>query len=91
LEIVMVNVWEHRDARTEALHFCEVHKIQGPVLLDATGEYIGRLGLRGVPNNILVNRKGIVEAVGATTPDEIRATLTRLLLPFGRGRRTGSP
>ena len=81
----MVNVWEHVDARAEARHFCEVHKIQGPVLLDATGEYIERLGLRGVPHNVVVDKRGIVQAVGATTPDEIRATLTRLLLPFGRG------
>lgn len=79
----MINVWEHGDARREALHFCEIHGITGPVLLDATGEYIDRLGLRGVPNNLVVNKKGIVVAVGATTPDEIRATLTKLLLPFG--------
>ena len=79
----MVNVWEHTNAREEARHFCEVHKIQGPVLLDTTGEYIRRLGLRGVPNNIVVNKRGIVQAVGATTPDEVRATLTKLLRPFG--------
>jgi hypothetical protein len=79
----MINVWEHGDARAEALHFCKIHGIEGPVLLDATGEYINRLGLRGVPNNLVVNKKGVVVAVGATTPDEIRATLTKLLLPFG--------
>ena len=79
----MVNVWEHRDARSEALHFCEVHKIKGPVLLDVTGEYIGRLGVRGVPMNIVVDKNGIVQAVGTTTPDEIRATLTKLLRPLG--------
>jgi Tfp pilus assembly ATPase PilU len=79
----MINVWEHGDARREALHFCEVHGIQGPVLLDATGEYIARLGLRGVPNNLVVDRRGIVVAVGATTPGEIRSTLTKLLLPLG--------
>jgi hypothetical protein len=83
LEIVMVNVWEHKNARDEALHFCKIHGIQGPVLLDPTGEYINRLGLRGVPNNVVVNRKGVVTAVGTTTPDEVRATLTKLLLPFG--------
>jgi hypothetical protein len=79
----MVNVWEHVNARDEALHFCKIHKIEGPVLLDAAGEYIDRLGLRGVPINIVVNKKGIVQAVGTTTPDEVRATLTKLLLPFG--------
>jgi hypothetical protein len=83
LEIVMVNVWEHVNARDEALSFCKVHNIQGPVLLDATGEYISKLGLRGVPVNIVVNKKGIVQAVGVTTPDEVRSTLTKLLNPFG--------
>ena len=33
--------------RKEALHFCKIHNIQGTVLLDATGEYIDRLGIRG--------------------------------------------
>ena len=83
LEVVMVNVWEHVNARDEALHFCKIHKIESPVLLDTQGEYIGRLGLRGVPNNIIVNKKGIVQAVGTTTPDEVKDTLTRLLRPFG--------
>ncbi len=81
----MVNVWEHVNARDEAVHFCKVHNIQGPVLIDASGEYIERLGLRGVPINVIVNKKGIVQAVGTTTPDEVRATLTKLLMPFGGG------
>lgn len=82
----MVNVWEHVNARDEALHFCKVHKIEGPVLLDAKGEYVDQLGIRGVPYNIIVNKKGIVQAAGVTTPDEVRATLTKLLNPFG-GRK----
>ena len=53
------------------------------MLIDATGEYIARLGLRGVPHNVVVDKKGIVQAVGVTTPDEVRATLTRFLNPFG--------
>lgn len=83
LDIVMVNVWEHVNCRDEALHFCKIHNIQGTVLLDPTAEYITRLGLRGVPINVLVNKKGIVEAVGMTTPDEVKATLMRFFLPFG--------
>lgn len=79
----MINVWEHLKAQDEAQHFCSIHKLQCPVLLDTEGEYMTRLGLRGVPINILVNKKGIVKAVGMTTPDEVRATLTKLLLPFG--------
>jgi hypothetical protein len=79
----MINVWEHVDPVKEAKHFCKVHGIEGPVLIDASAEYITRLGLRGVPHNVVVNKKGIVQAVGTTTPDEVRATLTKLLLPFG--------
>lgn len=77
----MVNVWEHLNARVEAQHFCEVHGIEGTVLLDEDGRYIEALGLRGVPINVLVDEHGIVRAVGATTPDELRETLTRLLTP----------
>lgn len=81
----MVNVWEHVNARDEALHFCKIHNIEGPVLIDSKAEYINQLGLHGVPVNVVVNKKGIVQAVGTTTPDEVRATLTKLLLPFGGG------
>ena len=79
----MVNVWEHVNARDEARKFCEIHQIEGPVLLDADGEYVTRLGIRGVPHNVVVNKSGIVQSVGTTTPAEVRATLTKLLLPFG--------
>lgn len=79
----MINVWEHLKAQEEAKHFCSVHKLQCPVLLDTEAEYMTRLGLHGVPMNIVVNKKGIVQAVGMTTPDEVRSTLTKLLLPFG--------
>ena len=48
------------------------------MLLDHTGEYARRLGVHGVPMNILVDQRGMVCAVGATTPDEIRAALTTL-------------
>lgn len=79
----MVNVWEHVNARDEAIHFCKIHNVQGTVLLDAQADYISQLGLRGVPINVVVNKKGIVQAVGTTTPDEVKKTLTKLLLPFG--------
>lgn len=79
----MVNVWEHVAARREALHFCEVHGIAGPVLLDESGDYIARLGLRGVPANLIVDEHGVVRAVGVTTPQEILRTLTELFSPAG--------
>jgi predicted DsbA family dithiol-disulfide isomerase len=55
-----------------------VHGLDHPVLLDHTGEYARRLGVHGVPMNILVDQRGMVRAVGATTPEEIRAALTTL-------------
>lgn len=75
----MVNVWEHLDARAEALHFCRIHNIDGPVLLDETGAYIEQLGIRGVPMNVVVDEHGEVRAVGATTPEELQAVLSELL------------
>ena len=85
LDLVMINVWEHIKPTEEAVHFCSIHKLQNPVLIDAQGEYMTRLGLRGVPINILVNKKGIVQEVGMTTPDEVKATLMKMFLPFGMG------
>jgi predicted DsbA family dithiol-disulfide isomerase len=55
-----------------------VHGLDHPVLLDHTGEYARRLGVHGVPMNILIDQGGAVRAVGATTPDEIRAALATL-------------
>ncbi len=73
-----MNVWEHQDARQEAEHFCAVHGIDGTVLLDETGGYAERLGVRGVPLNYLVDAGGIVRFVGATTPREMEECLTAL-------------
>jgi hypothetical protein len=83
LDIVMVNVWEHVDSRKEAMHFCGIHNINGTVLIDTGNEYVNRLGITGVPFNLVVDKKGIIRAAGMTTPDEVKATLMRLLLPFG--------
>lgn len=79
----MVNVWEHVASREEAIHFCKVHNINGTVLIDRGNEYINRLGITGVPFNLVVDRKGIIRAAGMTTPDEVKSTLMRLLMPFG--------
>lgn len=78
----MVNVWEHVNSQKEAMHFCGIHNINGTVLIDDGNEYINRLGVNGVPFNLVVDRKGIIKAAGMTTPDEVKANLMRLLLPF---------
>ncbi len=67
------------DARTEARNFADIWGIGGTVLLDETGEYAARLGIQGVPTNVLVDEHGVVRAVGVTTPGELNAAVDDLL------------
>lgn len=78
LDIVMINVWEHHDAAGEARQFCQVHGVEGTVLLDETAEYLGRLGVRGVPFNLVVDESGIVRAAGVTHPGELEAAVASI-------------
>jgi hypothetical protein len=75
----MINVWENTDPRQEAADFAAVWDIGATVLLDGTGEYAARLGIRGVPTNVLVDASGIVRTVGGTTPAELHAAVGELL------------
>ncbi|MEV5707199.1 hypothetical protein [Actinoallomurus sp. NPDC052274] len=72
-------MWESRDARREARHFAKVWGIEGTVLLDETGTYAARVGIRGVPTNVLVDERNIVRAVGVTAPADLHAAVDRLL------------
>ncbi|GAA4517204.1 hypothetical protein GCM10023191_089310 [Actinoallomurus oryzae] len=56
-------------------------QIDGTVLLDETGQYAGRLGIRGIPTNVLVDEHGIVRTVGVTEPAELNAAVEELLAP----------
>lgn len=75
----MVNVWESVDPVREAQQFCDIYGVAGTVLVDATGALPTLLGIRGVPMNVFVDADGTVCEVGATTPDELKAAITRLL------------
>ncbi|HET7407768.1 MAG TPA: thioredoxin fold domain-containing protein [Mycobacteriales bacterium] len=79
LDIIMVNVWESVDPAGEARHFCDIYGVEGTVLIDETGDYAAALGIRGVPMNVFVDTDGTAVEVGATTPDELKAAITRLL------------
>jgi hypothetical protein len=79
LDVILINVWENTDPRQEAANFAAVWDIGATVLLDGTGEYAARLGIRGVPTNVLVDAHGVVRTVGGTTPDELDAAVGRLL------------
>ena len=74
-----MNVWEGVGAREEAERFRELWGIGGPVLLDESGEYARRLGIRGVPTNVLVDADGTVRAVGVVRPDELEREVDRLV------------
>lgn len=79
LDIILIDVWEGVDARSEADFFRQVWDIQGTILLDETGDYARSLGIRGVPTNVVVDAEGIVRAVGVTAPDELHPVIDALL------------
>ena len=79
LEVILINVWEGTDPQAEAQRYCELWDIEGTVLLDETAEYARRLGLRGVPTNVLVDAKGVVREVGASTSASLEAAVARLV------------
>ena len=53
--------------------------LEGTILLDETGRYAARLGIRGVPSNVVVDSSGLVRAVGVTTPAELEDAVSSLL------------
>ena len=79
----MVNVWEGVNAHAEAKDFCQLWGVEGTVLVDESGEVAERLGVRGVPTNVLVDSDGTVTTVGAATPEALEAAARRLLGPDG--------
>jgi hypothetical protein len=74
----MINIWEGVNAAAEARHFADVWGLEGTILLDETGQYAGRLGVRGVPCNVAVDSAGRVRAMGAT-PAELHQAVATLL------------
>ena len=75
----MINVWESVDAASEARNFAAIWGLEGTMLLDETGEYAARLGIHGVPCNVVVDAQGLVRAVGMTTPEELNQAVSSLL------------
>jgi hypothetical protein len=75
----MINIWESIDAAAEARRFAAVWGLEGTVLLDETGQYAARLGVRGVPFNLAVDSTGLVRAAGLTTPRELQQAADSLL------------
>jgi hypothetical protein len=77
--VVLIDLWEGTDPRPEVERFCELWGINGPILVDESAEYARRLGVRGVPTNILVDGDGIVRGFGLVRLDELEAAVADLL------------
>ena len=87
--MILIDVWEGGDSPQRAREYCERWGIRGTVLLDEEGAYAKRVGVRGVPTNVLVDEAGTVRAFGAGNPDELDAHVDQLLRdasPEGPGR-----
>lgn len=78
LDIVLVNIWEGSGAAEEAAGYCQRWGIEGTVLLDETAAYARALGIRGVPTNVFVDDFALVQAVGATTSEDLLREAARL-------------
>jgi hypothetical protein len=76
---VLVSVWEGSEARPEVERFRELWGIDATILLDESGDYARRLGIRGVPTNVLVDAEGIVRDVGLVRLDDLHAAVDRLI------------
>ncbi len=74
-----MNVWEGDDPFGEARDFCTLWGVDGPVLVDVDGSAARRLGIRGVPTNVVVDEDGTVVCVGASTPAALEEQVDRLL------------
>lgn len=74
-------MWEGTDAFTEARTFCKLWGVKGTVLVDERGALVEKLGIRGVPTNVLVDVDGTVRAIGASTPRELESAVRELLGP----------
>ena len=74
------------NAAREAEAFCALWGIPTDrVLLDESGGYARELRIPGVPTNVLVDARGIVRAVGVSTPGELHAAVDEMLAsPRGR-------
>jgi hypothetical protein len=78
--MILVDIWEGTDARPEVQRFCDMWGIESTILLDETGEYARRLGVRGVPTNVLVDADGTVRAFGLSRLHELEHAVEDLLL-----------
>ena len=76
--MILVDIWEGTEPRPEVERFCEMWGIKGPILLDPDLKLAGRLGVRGVPTNVVVDSDGTVREFGAARLDELERAIEDL-------------
>ena len=76
--MVLVNIWEGTDPRPEVDRFCDMWGIKGPILLDPDLELADKIGVRGVPTNVVVDSDGTIRAFGAARLEELESAIDEL-------------
>lgn len=78
VDVILVSIWEGPGGRPDVERFRDMWGIGATILLDESTEYADRIGIRGVPTNVLVDGHGIVRAVGLVNLDELEAAVAAL-------------
>jgi hypothetical protein len=76
--VILIDIWEGTEPKPDVDRFVEMWGIESTILLDETAEYAQRLGIRGVPTNVLVDADGTVVDVGLVEIDALEAAVERL-------------
>jgi peroxiredoxin len=78
--VIGIDVWEHRDQVAHVKDYRLRHHLTYPLLLDQNEQYASQFDLQGIPTNVLVDPFGRIQAIGGTTPDELKKLLKRAIL-----------
>jgi peroxiredoxin len=80
IQVIGINVWEHRDQVAHVKDYRLRHHLTYPLLLDNNEQYASQFDLQGVPTNVLVDPFGRIVEIGGTTPDELQHLLKRAIM-----------
>jgi peroxiredoxin len=80
IQVIGINVWEHRDAPAHVREYRKRHGLTFPLLVDEGERYAAQFDLKGIPTNVMVDPFGCIREIGATTPAELQRLLKREIL-----------
>lgn len=79
VQFIGVDEWEHSAPLQHVKAFVKTYHLTYPIVMDTGSVYLKKLGLAGIPTNVVIDRAGIIRVVGATDPDELSQTIKRAL------------